>query len=82
LDRPVPSSTFHWFASCYVVIHCQPSLPYPETYKTQMKLPLTRDKYYTTVTCGGNSVGNSTENSLDKQKQNKDSLTKGYKKDA
>jgi len=46
-----------------------------------MKLPLTRDKYHTTVTCGGNSVGNSTENSLDKQKQNKDSLTKGYKKE-
>ena len=26
-------------------------------------------------------MGNSTENSLDKQKQNKDSLTKGYKKE-
>ena len=47
---------------------------------------LTRHKYHTMVTCSGNSAGNSMEiprkyhgNSTDKQPQNKDSLTKGYK---
>ena len=69
LDREIPNLELE-----PVIPFHQLLLPYPKLQNLD-NTSLTIHKYHTMVTCSGNSAGNST----DKQPQNKDSLTKGYK---